>query len=412
MRILIIHQYFLDIGESGGTRWNEMSKLWVEQGHEVTVLAGMVNYVTGNKPAYLKGKWFHNSINEDGVTVVRSHVSESYNTNFIGRFWGYLSFVFSSIWAGTFKTKGKFDVIVCTSPPLFVGATALWLSWIKRVPYVFEIRDLWPESAIDTGVLTNRFIIRLAYWFEKLVYRKAKLINVLTPAFKMALIEKKGVKPEKIIFIPNAADFSMVNALADFDVKAYRTQLGWDEKLVITYVGAHGVANHLVQVLDAAELLRNEQVLFVLVGDGMQKSWLIEETARRGLANVQFLPSVPKREVFKYILASDIGASVLKKADTFKTVYSNKTFDYMSCKKPILMAIDGVSRTLVEEAGAGIFVKPENPEDFASKVKWYLQNRSKIQEQGDSGYQFALNHFDREILAAKYLKAVEKFERK
>jgi glycosyltransferase involved in cell wall biosynthesis len=404
MKILLIHQYFLDKGEGGGTRWNEMSKMWVQQGHEVTVLAGMVNYVTGKKKVHLKGKWFYESVNEDGVKVVRTHVSEAYNTNFAGRLWGYFSFVFSSIWAGTFRIKGKFDVIVCTSPPLFVGATALWLSLIKNLPFVFEIRDLWPESAIDTGILTNKFIIKLAYGFEKWVYARSTLINVLTPAFRTALLEKKGIHPEKIIFIPNAADFSMATALSDFDAQAYRKALNWEDKLVITYVGAHGVANHLVQLLDAAELLRNEPVLFVLVGDGMQKAWLMAEAQKRQLQNIQFLPSVAKQEVFKYILAADIGTSILKKVDTFKTVYSNKTFDYMSCRKPILMAIDGVSRELVEQAGAGLYVEPEDAKDFAAKVTWYLQNRDMIKTHGEAGYQYAKTHFDRTILASQYLE--------
>lgn len=412
MRILIIHQYFLESGESGGTRWNEMSKMWQQQGHEVVVLAGMVNYVTGKKAPHLKGKWFYSAMNEDGVWVQRCHVSEAYNTNFLGRLWGYFSFVFSSIWAGTFLLKGKFDVIVCTSPPLFVGATALWLSFIKRIPFVFEIRDLWPESAIDTGVLTNGAIIKLAYWFEKWVYRKARLINVLTPAFRQTLLDKKGIASDKIIFIPNAADFSMAEALQNFDVLAFRKELGWDNKLVINYVGAHGVANHLVQVLDTAELLRNEPVLFVLVGDGMQKAWLQSEAERRGLQEkVKFYPSVPKQEVFKFIMAADLGMSVLKKADTFKTVYSNKTFDYMSCRKPILMAIDGVSRELVEQADAGLFVEPENPEEFAAKVRWYLEHREEIQRQGLAGYQYARNHFDREALAIRYLEEVKKLEK-
>src|SRR6185312_1450013 len=147
------------------------------------------------------------------VEVWRCHVSESYNKNFTGRLWGYFSFMFSSMWAGLFKTKGKFDVVVVTSPPLFVGGSGYLISVFKRIPLVFEVRDLWPESAIDTGVLKSKPIIRFAYWFEGFIYRKAKLINVLTPAFYKALITKKKVSPEKVIMIPNAADFGLSEEL-------------------------------------------------------------------------------------------------------------------------------------------------------------------------------------------------------
>ena len=140
-----------------------------------------------------------------------------------------------------------------------------------------------------------------------------------------------------------------------------------------------------------------------LAGAGMQQKMLREEVEKRNLTNIRFLDPVPKAEVFKYILASDIGTSVLKKVDTFKTIYSNKTFDYMSCKKPILMMIDGVSKDLVEDSKSGYFVEPENPKDFADKVQIYLKKPELLQQQGESGYQYALKHFDRSVLAEKYL---------
>ena len=189
MNILLIHQYFLEKGDGGGSRFNEMSQVWAEQGHNVTVLAGMVHYSTGLKPDRYKGKYFYKDLDfYNNVDVIRCHVSEAYNVNFLGRLWAYFSFVFSSVWAGLFKTNKKFDVIIVTSPPLFVGITAYVLSKFKRLPFVFEIRDLWPESAIDTGVLTNKTIIKFAYWFESFIYSKASLINVLTPAFRDKLI--------------------------------------------------------------------------------------------------------------------------------------------------------------------------------------------------------------------------------
>jgi glycosyltransferase involved in cell wall biosynthesis len=408
MNILLLHQYYLEEDDHGGSRWNEITKQWVDEGHQIQVIAGMMHYTSREKRTEYKGKWFVKK-KQGTVEVMRCHVSESYNSNFIGRLWAYFSFVFSSIWAGLFRINGNYDVIIVTSPPLFIGISGYIISLFKRTPYVFEIRDLWPESAIDTGVVTNKFIIKLAFSLEKFIYKKAILINVLTPAFREALIRKKGIVADKIIFIPNAADFSLSDDLVQsFDVNKFKADNDLVEKFVITYVGAHGVANHLDQILDTAKLLKDTNVLFLLIGDGMEKPRLIKRANDENILNVRFINPVPKADVFKYILASDMGTSVLKNVETFKSVYSNKTFDYMACKKPILMAIDGVSRDLVEQADAGIFVQPENPEDFAQKITQYLLNLTEIERQGEKGYCFAKENFDRKILAKKYLNLIQK----
>jgi glycosyltransferase involved in cell wall biosynthesis len=408
MNILLLHQYYLEDDDHGGSRWNEITKQWVDEGHKIQVIAGMMHYTSSEKRTEYKGKWFVKK-KQGAVEVMRCHVSESYNSNFIGRLWAYFSFVFSSIWAGLFRINGNYDVIIVTSPPLFIGISGYIISLFKRTPYVFEIRDLWPESAIDTGVVTNKFIIKLAFSLEKFIYKKAILINVLTPAFRDTLIRKKGIAADKIIFIPNAADFSLSDELVqNFDVTKFKAENNLVEKFVITYVGAHGVANHLDQILDTSKLLKDTNVLFLLIGDGMEKPHLIKRANDENIQNVRFINPVPKADIFKYILASDMGTSVLKSVETFKTVYSNKTFDYMACKKPILMVIDGVSRDLVEQADAGIFVQPENAEYFAQKVKFYLSNPSEITRQGKNGYCFAKENFDRMVLAKKYLLLIQK----
>ena len=411
MRILLIHQYFLEKGEGGGSRFNEMSKSWSEQGHEITVLAGMVHYNTGKKPKKYKGKFTYKDLMfYKNVDVIRCHVSESYNINFIGRLWAYFSFVFSSIYAGLFKTKGNYDLIIVTSPHLFVGITGYLLSRINRIPYVFEIRDLWPESAIDTGVLKNKLIIKFAFWFEGFIYKRAKLINVLTPAFRDKLIKIKNVPKEKVILIPNAADFSLAEKIlkdSSFDALNFKKELGLENKFVITYVGAHGIANHLIQLIDAAEKLQNTNIVFQLIGSGMRKEFLQKEVIKRNLSNVIFREPVPKSEVFKYILASDVGASVLKNVETFKTIYSNKTFDYMSCKKPILLVIDGVSRELIETAKCGVFAEPENPLSIANKSKeMSTLEKSDLNQMGLNGYNYARENFDRVKLSKKYIQEI------
>ena len=412
MRILLLNQYFLGKNKGGGARFNQMTKVWAEEGHEITVIAGMLQGGKKLDPRF-KGKFFF--VEKDfakNTDVYRCHVSERYDVNFLGRLWAYISFVFSGTWAGLFLVKGKYDVLVATSPPLFVGITAYILSKFKRIPLIFEVRDLWPESAIDTGVISNSTLIKFSYKFEAFIYRNSKRINVLTPAFREALI-KKGVPKEKIIYIPNAADFSIAEKVAqNFDPDKFRKEEGIDDKFVITYTGAHGIANHLIQLIDTAEKLTDTNVLIQLVGWGPTKDMLIEEVKKRNLDNVRFIGFVDKETVFKYILASDLGTAVLKKVDTFKTIYSNKTFDYMSCKKPILLAIDGVSRKLIEDAQCGVFAEPENADDIAEKIRGYLRGDHDMIKQGLNGYKHAKEHFDRHKLALKYLDEIKNVVRK
>ena len=403
MKILLLHQYFLEEDDSGGSRWNEMAKVWTDAGNEVVVIAGMIHANGSEKRLEYKGKHFVQK-KQGEVTVWRCHVSESYNKNFTGRLWGYFSFMFSSLWGGLFKTKGKFDMVVVTSPPLFVGSSGYIISRFKRIPLVFEVRDLWPDSVVGAGMLNNKIVIKLSYWFESFIYKKSKLINVLTPAFYKVLKEEKHVPESKLIVIPNASDFSLSEKLLQsFDRLSFRKEHDLEGKFVITYVGAHGPANYLDQVLDAGKALEDTNVQFLLIGQGMEKERLKSKAIEMNITNVRFIDPVPKRDVFKFILASEMGASVLKNTDIFKTVYSNKTFDYMSCKKPIIMAIDGVSRELVETARAGSFVEAENVNSYNTVIREYLHDPERLNREGENGYRYAKENFDREVLANKYL---------
>ncbi|MCD6393912.1 MAG: glycosyltransferase family 4 protein [Planctomycetes bacterium] len=405
MHILIVHQYFLGKNDAGGSRWNQFAKYWAESGHRVTVLAGTVHYATGKKQPEYKGRFIVRQKESENVEVLRCHVSESYNRSFMGRFWAYLSFAFSSIWAGLF-CAGKCHVIVCTSPPLTVGLTGWILSRFKRAPMVFEVRDLWPESAIDTGVMKNKWLIKLSWWLEKKSYRSANWINVLTPAFEKALVEKKSVRPDRISMIPNGADLDIFKAeKPNVDIRK-KHSLG--DRFVVTYVGAHGLANHLIQLLESARLLRDHKdIVLMLVGDGMQKPMLKEKCAEWQLDNIIFVDSVPKSQVVDYILASDVCTAVLKKVDTFKTVYPNKVFDYMSAQKPVIIGIDGVARKLIEDAKSGIYVEPENAAQFADAALRLKQDPQLCREFGQSGLDFVKRNFDRKVLAENYIKILE-----
>lgn len=408
MNILLVHQFFLGDHEGGGSRWNEFSRIWTVARNKVTVLAGSTHYMDQANTSHVK-RGFNIEQNKDGVTVITCPAGGIGVPGFLRKLTGFISFSLSAIWGGIFYSKGKFDVVIVTSPPLFVGLAGIVLSRYIKCPLVVEIRDLWPESAVDTGVLKQKLLIRLAYWFEGFLYRQSKLIVVLTPAFKDVLIKQKHVSPLKIRCVSNAADFTVVEQVeSGFDQTLFRTENGLLDKFVITYVGAHGIANHLIQVLQAAEILLDTKVLFLLIGDGEQKNMLKNYAEKHCLNNVRFIDKIPKSNAFQYILASDMGLSVLGKVDIFKTIYSNKTFDYFSCKIPVLMAIDGLSRELIETAKAGIFVEPENPTDFAEKVRYCIKNKDLLPEMGLNGYHYAKRYFDREVLAKDYLKYLER----
>lgn len=409
MRILLVHQYFQEEDGAGGTRFNEMSRFWKEMGHEVVVITGNLSQRGTIRKDKYKGKFVSLTF-QNNIEVWRCFVSKKYNKNFLGRLWGYLSFVLSSIYAGVFKVKGKFDIIIVTSPPLFIGLSALAICFFKRTPLLFEVRDLWPESAIDTGVITNKHLIKYSYKFEKYLYKKAKLINVLTPAFYRILNEEKHISTKKLLMIPNAADFDISEKLlSGFDVDSFKSEKKLHDSFNIIYMGAHGVANHLEQIIETAVRLQDTNVKFILIGDGMKKKHLVKMSQDMNLTNVEFIAPLPKNEVLKYVLAADMGVSVLKKSDTFKTIYSNKTFDYMSCKKPVLMVIDGVSRDLIEEADCGIFIEPENIKDFENKIRYYLHNQDELIRQGENGYEYAKKYFDREVLAKKYINNISEY---
>ena len=402
MHILIAHQFFLSSKDGGGSRWNQFAKYWAQAGHKITVLAGTVNYLTGRKLPKYRWKFFVHERQIENLDVLRCYVSESYNKSFLGRFWAYISFTLSSILAGLLFVD-KCDVIICTSPPLSIGLTGLILSKLRRIPMVFEVRDLWPESAIDTGILTNKPLIRVAYWLERKCYRAANWINVLTPAFEKMLVEKKNVRPDRISMIPNGADLDIFKP--GNRNNWVREKYSLDDKFVVTYVGAHGVANHLIQILETAELFKDDKgVAFMLVGDGMQKQLLKDKASEWQLDNVIFVNSVPKDVIADYIAASDVCTAVLKKIDTFKTVYPNKLFDYMAAAKAVIVAIDGVARKLIEDASAGLYVEPENPSQFAQAIRKMKDDPEFRERCGENGFKFVSKNFARSVLADKYIQ--------
>jgi glycosyltransferase involved in cell wall biosynthesis len=407
MKILVVHQYYLAPGQPGGSRFNEFARLWKARGHDVEVIAGTVNYATGQQAPTSSRGWVVDGT-EEGINVWRCHVPATYNSGYLGRTWAFVGFTASACWAA-FRVRRP-DVVVATSPPLtasipgFVAARMRW----RPVPWVFEVRDLWPESAITTGVLSERSpLTRALYRLERFACRYADRVNVLTPAFADDLRKRRLVEDERLMFVPNGADVdAFAPASRDNDV---RREFGWDDRFVALYAGAHGRANALHQLLDAAEQLRmRTDILIALVGDGPERMRLEAEVLTRKLSNVQFIRAVPKGRMPAVIAASDAGLAVLQNNPTFRTVYPNKVFDYMACGRPMILAIDGAARRLVcDEARAGLFAEPENGRAIADAIAILADCPSHAGALGRNGREWVIANAARPALADKYLHALE-----
>ncbi len=396
-------------GQPGGSRFNEFGRLWSEAGHQVSVIAGTVNYATGKTPEQYRRKWVVRE-RDGAVDVFRSHVPQSYSANYVGRMWAFSGFTASAATAAAMAERA--DVVIATSPPL-VAALPGWMAAKKsRAPFIFEIRDLWPESAVTTGVLSpNSPLTKALYGLERWACRVADRVNVLTPAFRDDLIQRGLAPREKIVFVPNGADLdAFTPGPRDNEV---RRRLGWGERFVVMYAGAHGRANAVGQLVEAAELLRDRKdILIALVGDGTERPNIEASVRARKLDNVMVCGPQPKSDMPAFVRAADCGAAVLQNNPTFRTVYPNKVFDYMACERPTLLAIDGVARKLVcDDAQAGLFAEPENARALAQAITELADSPQRCQELGQRGRTWVVANASRDALAARYLQVMQELVR-
>ncbi|MDT8896881.1 glycosyltransferase family 4 protein [Thermanaerothrix sp. 4228-RoL] len=400
MHILLIHQAYASLNEPGGTRHEEMARYLVARGHRVTVIASPVNYLSG-KPNPSERRWVSRREIEPGLTILRCYTYPAFHRSFFHRTLAFMSFMISSFWVGL----GVPDVNVVwgTSPPIFQAATAWLLAFFKRVPFIFEVRDLWPEFAVAVGVLRNPVLIKASEGLERFLYRRAKRVVVNSPGF-ISHVQTRGAKWVELV--PNGADPQMFDPTLSGE--SFRRRYGLDQSFVVLYAGAHGLSNDLGVVLDAADFLRDHpQIRFVFVGDGKEKSALMRETEAKGLKNVLFLPPFSKREMPEVLAAADVCVAILKPLEVYKTTYPNKVFDYMAAGRAVVLAIDGVVRQVVEEAGAGIAVPPGDAQALAKAILYLAENRELTKRMGMAGRHCIEENFRRDQMAWRMMKIFE-----
>jgi glycosyltransferase involved in cell wall biosynthesis len=393
MHILLVHQNFAALDEPGGTRHHEMARYLTRLGHRVTVVTSPISYLTGT--AGKQQSHFVERQQHDGVTILRAYTYPALHRSFFHRVISFCSFMVSSFLAGA-QVK-EVDLVWGTSPPIFQGLSAWALARLKGVPFLFEVRDLWPAFAVQVGVLRQPILIRASEWLERFLYRRAERVIVNSPGF-IQHVETHGA--QRVELVPNGADLSMFDPQADG--ADFRQKHGLEGKYVVLYAGAHGMSNDLGVLLEAAALLKEHpQVAIVLLGDGKEKAALQTQAAEIGLENVYFIPPVPKTEMGVALAAADACIAILKPIPLYATVYPNKVFDYMAAGKPVILAIEGVIRKVIEGAEAGIPVTPGNPRDIAEAILTLARDPHNGQVMGLNGRRYLQEHFNRPVLAQK-----------
>lgn len=399
MRILFFTHYFPPEVNAPANRTFEHCRAWVNAGHEVHVVTCVPSHPLGRSFAGFRRCWYSHDV-ADGIHVHRVWTCLAANRAVFWRIVNYLSFVPTAVWRGW--RLGRFDVAIGTSPQFFC-ATAAWLyNRLRRTPWVFELRDLWPESIPAVGAMKRSLALRLIERLELRMYRDATAIVCLTEAF-IRTLRARGIEAAKLHWIPNGIEPSLWQAA---DRGAARAELGLRDNVVLaSYVGTIGMAHSLGTLVTAAGLLRFRapHVRILIAGDGAELPVLRQLASRDGLKNIIFTGLMPHEKVPGILAASDIALVTLKPSDVFKTVLPSKMFEAMAAAKPIVLAVEGEAQTVLERAGAGIAVRPGDPAAMAAAIACLATDQHQRQWMGQAGASFVARDFNRSLWAARYL---------
>ena len=382
----------------------------MQAGHDVSVLTGFPNHPTGVVPAEWRSRLRRLIFSEKvgRVNVFRTWLWPLPNRKAHERMRNYASFCVSAGLRGLILPRP--DVIIATSPQLLVAVSGWWLAFARQVPFVFEVRDLWPESLTAVGMGNENSLLHHALAaVARFLYERADRIVVVTPAFKEHLIRQWRVPDEKIAVVENGVETDLFAPQPPAANRALRQQLGAEGKFLVCYAGTMGMAHGLETLLDAATRLRveNPAVMFLLVGEGAEKERIKALAQDQGLGNVCFLDQQPREKIPAIISASDVCLVLLKKTDVFKTVIPTKMLEFMACSRPVIVGVNGQARQIVEQAGGGIVIEPENATELAQAINHLAANPAHGATLGQKGREHILRHFSRQQTAEKYIEILE-----
>jgi glycosyltransferase involved in cell wall biosynthesis len=404
MKILLINQVFVSPNEPGHTRHFEMAKYLQSFGEELVIVASDMNYQTGERTIEHKGLVAEQEI--EGVRIYRTYMYPALHKSYFWRILSFFSFMFSSIIAAM-KVKNV-DLIMGTSPPIFQAFSAWLVAFLRRKPFLLEVRDLWPEFIVSMGVFNNPVLIKLARILEMFLYRRASHILVNSPAYK-EYIQSKGISAEKITFIPYGADISMFNP--EIIASNIREELNLQEKFLVLYTGAMGQANDIYTILRAAHHLRDDKSIhFVLFGDGKERQSLKTEAERLQLNNVTFAGTRPKHQIPAIVASADVCLAILQDIPMFRTTYPNKVFDYMAAGKATILVIDGVIRQVIEESRGGVFVNPGDDQQLAETILQLSTQPEKLKAMGQNAHNYLITHLNRQMMLDKTRSLFQQLE--
>ena len=408
MKILYISQYFPPEMGAPSARAAELSQHWVQAGHDVTVLTGFPNHPTGVVPVAYRGKLRRLLAREDfdSVKVVRSWLLPFPNRKAYERILNYSSFCLSAAMTGTFVDRP--DVIIASSPQLLVGLSGWWIARFKRAPFVFEVRDLWPESLSAVGMAgENSLLHRSLASIAQFLYKHADRVVVVSPAFRDPLTTRWKVPPEKIEVVENGIETDLFRP-ENTNIELLRN-LKLEGKFVVSYIGTIGMAHGLTTLIESAVQLRDSapSVHFVVIGEGSDKERVVSLAKQNSLTNMTFIGQQPREKIPAYIAASQACLVHLKKSDVFKTVIPTKMLEFMSCGRPVILGVEGHARSIVEDAKAGVFVEPENASQLSQAILRLASDAKVREELGRNGRDYILRNFSRPVTADRYLKVLE-----
>ncbi len=399
MRILILTQYYPPEHGAPQNRLSDLARRWRTDGVAVSVLTAMPNYPGGEVfPAY-KGRWsWREEI--DGVPVVRSWMWASRKKRIIPQLRAYFSFVFSSLVVGLLSAP-RCDVLICESPPLFLGFSAYVLSRLKGARLVMNISDLWPESAVQLGMLKPGLALSALEWFERFLYRSTVMVTCQTEGIVAGV--KKSLPDARTLLFPNGVDPDMFPP-TPHDPAFQRSLEIPAGHFVVGYGGNHGRSQGLSLVLDTAALLKDENVQFVLFGDGPEKEELQENAKALGLKNLRFYPSMPRKEMCRVQALWDVALVPLKDLEIFKGARPSKMFELMAGGIPFIFCGTGEGAELATRSGCAVVCPPERPRELADAIL-NLKRRppEELRRMGEAGRRFVLDNFDRSKLAGLLL---------
>lgn len=398
MKILLVNQAFVSFDEPGFTRHFEMAKYLRERGHEMVIVASDVNYQTGAR--IVEGNGFIIEQTIEGVRVLRGFMLPSLHRNYFWRIVSFLGFMVSAV-AASLRVKDA-DIVVGSSPPIFQAFAAWLASFLLRKPFLFEVRDLWPQFGIDMGVVKNPIVIFFSRALEKFLYNRAAHILVNSPAYKPYIVGR-GVPAEKITFIPYGADISTFTP--EVDGSSVRRELGLDDKFLVLYAGAMGQANDIYTILRAADRLRDDaKIHFVLFGDGKENANLRAEADRLRLPNLTFAGAAPKTKMPAVVAASDLCLAILQDIPGFRMTYPNKVFDHMAAGRATALVIDGVIRDVIEASGGGVYIPPADDARLAQVIREFADDPARLRQMGQQARDYLVKNFDRRDKLAETLE--------